>query len=146
MNFFAIGMRPQDFGGTLEAFLSTVHPDDRSQIETALKGMVTHRTACDIDIRLVLPTGADFSVNVQAELVHDDRIKSYSIVGTIQDISERKRSQREIDRLAYFDSLTGLPIRVLFKDRVTQALPMPRGIIPSSPTLSGLGLFQSRQR
>ena len=115
-------MRPQDFEGTLEAFLDTVHPDDRSQIETALKGMVTHRTACDIDIRLVLPTGADFTVNVQAEVVHDDRIKSYSIVGTIQDISERKRSEREIHRLAYFDSLTGLPNRVLFKDRVTQAL------------------------
>lgn len=121
-SFRLIGMRPQDFGGTLEAFLNTVHPDDRSQIETALKGMVTHRTACDIDIRLVLPTGADFSVNVQAEVVHDDRIKSYSIVGTIQDISERKRSEREIHRLANFDSLTGLPNRVLFKDRVTQAL------------------------
>src|SRR5262249_27826800 len=45
-----------------------------------------------------------------------------SIVGTAQDISERKRSEREIHRLAYFDSLTGLPNRVLFKDRVTQAI------------------------
>ena len=49
-------------------------------------------------------------------------LKSYSVVGTIQDISERKRSEREIHRLAYFDILTGLPNRVLFKDRVTQAL------------------------
>ena len=43
-------------------------------------------------------------------------------MGTAQDISERKRSEREIHRLAYYDSLTGLPNRVLFKDRVTQAL------------------------
>ncbi|HLZ33044.1 MAG TPA: EAL domain-containing protein [Nitrospira sp.] len=117
-----MGVRPADFGGTLDAFLQLVHPEDQDSVARALKGILPERKPCDIDHRLVLPNGADFTVNLQAEAVFDDQLKALSIVGTAQDISERKRSEREIHRLAYFDSLTGLPNRMLFKDRVTQAL------------------------
>lgn len=117
-----MGVRPGDFGRTLDAFLQLVHPEDQDRVAKALKGILSERKPCDIDHRLVLPNGADFTVNLQAEAVFDDQLKALSIVGTAQDISERKRSEREIHRLAYFDSLTGLPNRTLFKDRVTQAL------------------------
>ncbi len=116
-----MGARPQDFGGTLEAFLQVVHPEDRTPVREAILRILSERVPCDVDHRIVLPTGADFTVHLQAEAVFDDQLKALSIVGTAQDISERKRSEREIHRLAYFDSLTGLPNRVLFKDRVAQA-------------------------
>lgn len=38
------------------------------------------------------------------------------------DISKTKAAEREVHRLAYFDSLTGLPNRTLLLDRLTQAL------------------------
>lgn len=117
-----MGIRPQDFGGTLDAFLQVVHSEDRERVNDALKRILTERKPCDIDHRIVLPNGADFTVHLQAEAVFDDQLKALSVVGTAQDISERKRSEREIHRLAYYDSLTGLPNRVLFKDRVAQAL------------------------
>ena len=117
-----MGIRPQDFGGTLEAFLQAVDGQDRDRVEKALRRILTDRTPCDIDHRIVLPNGSDFNVNLQAEAIFDDQLKALTIVGTAQDISERKRSEREIHRLAYYDSLTGLPNRVLFKDRVTQAI------------------------
>lgn len=120
--FRLVGIRPQDFGGTFHAFLQLTHPDDRSAVEQAMNGILTKRVPCDLDHRLVLPNGADFTVNLQAEAMFDEQLKALSIVGTAQDISDRKRSEREIHRLAYFDSLTGLPNRVLFKDRVIQAL------------------------
>lgn len=37
---------------------------------------------------------------------------------------ERKRSEAEIKKLAYYDTLTGLPNRVLFSDRLKQAITM----------------------
>lgn len=40
----------------------------------------------------------------------------------IEDITQRKRSQDEIRKLAYSDSLTGLPNRALFWDRLLYAL------------------------
>ena len=117
-----MGIRPQDFGGTLDAYLQAVDIEDRERVHHALTQILTERTPCDIDHRIVLPNGSEFTVNLQAEAIFDDQLKALTIVGTAQDISERKRSEREIHRLAYFDSLTGLPNRVLFKDRVTQAI------------------------
>ncbi len=117
-----MGIRLQDFAGTFDAFLRLVHEEDRERVEEALRGIVSRRAPCKIDHRLVLPNGMDVTVNLQAEAVFDDHKKTYSIVGTAQDITDRKQSEREIHRLAYFDSLTGLPNRVLFKDRIAQAL------------------------
>jgi diguanylate cyclase (GGDEF)-like protein/PAS domain S-box-containing protein len=42
--------------------------------------------------------------------------------GTAQDISERKRSEEQIQFQAYHDALTGLPNRLLLQDRLNQAL------------------------
>lgn len=117
-----IGIRPGDFGGTLDTFLQVVHVEDRERVDDALKHILTERKPCDIDHRIVLPHGADFAVHLQAEAVFDDQLQALTIIGTAQDITDRKQSEREIYRLAYFDSLTGLANRVLFKDRLTQAL------------------------
>lgn len=43
---------------------------------------------------------------------------------TIRYTIERKRAQAEIKKLAYYDMLTGLPNRVLFADRLKQAIVM----------------------
>jgi len=43
-------------------------------------------------------------------------------IGIFSDISQRKAAQEQIQRLAHFDALTGLPNRSLLKDRVNHAL------------------------
>ena len=93
-----LGVRPQDFGGTFEAFLNLIHPDDRPVVTGALERLVSQHTPCDIDHRVVLPNGTDFI------------------------ITARKQAERAIHQLAYYDSLTGLANRVLFKDRLSNAL------------------------
>ena len=40
----------------------------------------------------------------------------------INDVTDSKKAQQEIERLAYYDTLTGLPNRVLIKDRLQQAV------------------------
>ncbi|CAI8877086.1 diguanylate cyclase [Methylococcus capsulatus] len=52
---------------------------------------------------------------------NDEQILTHYVV-TFVDISERKRAQQEIEQLAYFDPLTGLPNRRLFLERLNQAI------------------------
>jgi len=117
-----IGVRQQDFPGTLRAFLDAVAQDDRMPVEQGLRNMLLDQGPCDLDHRIRLPNGAYCIVHLQAEVVRDEARQIVTVIGTTQDISDRKRTELEIHQLAYYDSLTGLPNRVLFKDRLTQAM------------------------
>ena len=55
-------------------------------------------------------------------LVRDDDGQPESILAINTNISARKATEREIQRLAFYDALTGLPNRVLLMDRMRQAL------------------------
>lgn len=44
------------------------------------------------------------------------------VVGTCMDITERKRAEKLVEHMAYYDSLTGLPNRRLFKLDVNEAI------------------------
>ena len=49
-------------------------------------------------------------------------LKSGGWVATIEDITERKRAEEKIAHLAHYDALTDLPNRVLFHEKLEQAL------------------------
>jgi diguanylate cyclase (GGDEF)-like protein/PAS domain S-box-containing protein len=64
--------------------------------------------------------GSHFPVEYWATpIVRNDRIDGTVI--TFHDISERKRSEAEIQHLAFHDALTGLPNRLLFKEEMGRA-------------------------
>lgn len=44
------------------------------------------------------------------------------VLAIVRDITERKTAEQQIIQLAYYDSLTGLPNRLLFKDRLGQSI------------------------
>jgi diguanylate cyclase (GGDEF)-like protein/PAS domain S-box-containing protein len=46
--------------------------------------------------------------------------------GTVEDITDRKRAEEQVQFLAYYDALTGLPNRTLLRDRLEQALASAR--------------------
>ena len=55
-------------------------------------------------------------------LVRDDEGRPESILAINSDIGHRKATEREIQRLAFYDPLTGLPNRMLLMDRMAHAL------------------------
>jgi diguanylate cyclase (GGDEF)-like protein/PAS domain S-box-containing protein len=49
-----------------------------------------------------------------------------AVVVNYRDVSQRKTAERQLEYQAYHDSLTGLPNRLLFRDRVTNAITYAR--------------------
>jgi PAS domain S-box-containing protein len=67
----------------------------------------------------------DKSIIWISENVHAVRDKAGNILyfeGTVEDITASKRAKAEIEHLAFHDSLTNLPNRALFRDRLSTAL------------------------
>ncbi|MBI2471083.1 MAG: EAL domain-containing protein [Planctomycetes bacterium] len=93
------GRTPQSFGVTYDAFLNSVHPDDREFLRESVNKALYERTPYSIDHRIVLPDGSERIVHAQAEVVFDGTGKAVQMNGTVQDITERKRAEEEIRRL-----------------------------------------------
>ncbi|HKJ88624.1 MAG TPA: diguanylate cyclase, partial [Gammaproteobacteria bacterium] len=57
-----------------------------------------------------------------ASTVRDDQNGIQAYLGIFSDITQKKREESRLQRLAYYDPLTGLPNRATFKDRLEQAI------------------------
>jgi diguanylate cyclase (GGDEF)-like protein/PAS domain S-box-containing protein len=62
------------------------------------------------------------TVATHLTLVRDDEGRPQSVLEIETDITQRKEAEREIENLAFFDPLTGLPNRRLLLDRLQHAL------------------------
>ena len=79
-----------------------------------------------LDRRYIRKDGGIVWGSLTATVARDtDGAIQYFIV-VIEDISERKRAEAEVERLALYDPLTSLPNRRLFADRLQHALAVAR--------------------
>jgi PAS domain S-box-containing protein len=90
------GLSPQQFGATYEAFLNSVHPDDREFINSAVKEALSGNKPYYIDHRIVLPDGTVRIVHEQAEVTFHETGKPIRMIGTVQDVTDSKRAEEEL--------------------------------------------------
>ena len=91
------GLEPQQFEGTQQAFFARVHPDDRQSILDLAERVYRGEEPYDIEHRIVLPDGLERVVHEHAELVVDGQGRPLKLIGTVQDITERKRAQQIVE-------------------------------------------------
>ena len=92
-------LAPEEFGGTFEAFLETVHPDDLPAIREAYRKSVHVKGAFEIDHRILTPGGRVKHVREHWEVFRNEAGKPVRSVGTILDITEQVLARQEIQRL-----------------------------------------------
>lgn len=119
-----LGLQPQGFIATYEAFLEAVHPDDRQAVHSSYaESLREGRDTYEIEHRVVRKlTGEIRYVHEKCEHVRNGSGKIIRSVGMIQDITERKGHEDQLLYLANYDILTALPNRNLLNDRFNQAI------------------------
>ncbi|GAB4302990.1 MAG: hypothetical protein Kow0096_24870 [Thiohalomonadaceae bacterium] len=110
-------------------FLAAIHPEDRDMVDQAYRDSLRTRRPYKLEHRLRMKDGRIKYVEEQGETTYATFGKPIHSYGTVQDISERhlthaqlQEKQQHLDRLAHYDSLTGLPNRMLFRARLEQSL------------------------
>jgi len=107
-------------------FLDHVHPDDQAAGRAALDEVLAGSSSFALDLRFAQKGRHTRVLHAQGEAVYDDLGRATRVMGTLQDITERTAAENRIKFLAYYDSLTNLPNRVLFTERLRGMLATAR--------------------
>ena len=93
------GLAPQPFGATYNAFLDSIHADDRQQVIDAVNASVADANVpYSIEHRVVRPRGEVRVVEERGLVYRDADGKPVRMIGTVHDITEQKRTDEELRR------------------------------------------------
>lgn len=105
-----------------QGFQGITHPGDLGNDLSNLYQLLAKQIPnYQLEKRYCHKSGTTVWVLQSASLVHDADGDPRHVIFQIQDISDRKKAEESIHHAAFHDSLTGLPNRTLFSDRLSMA-------------------------
>lgn len=90
------GVAPGVFTITYESFLTAVHDEDRAKVKQAVDEALHHRHPFHLGFRIVHPDGSERLVFAQGEVSRDKTGRPLRMVGTLQDVTDRKRGEEAL--------------------------------------------------
>ena len=107
---------------TVDNFKDYINVADTAYVNRCLRKAIHAKTADTIEFRVVTASQRERYVSQQIEPVLDERARLVGLIGTVQDITERKKQENKIWHLAYYDEITQLPNRVFFLTFLTKTI------------------------
>ncbi len=102
--FRIFGVEPGTFAGTYEAFLECIHPGDREAVNAAYSSSVDKgQEGYETEHRIIrADTGATRWVHEKCIHLRDAKGRIVRSIGFVQDITERKQSESELEQAKQF--------------------------------------------
>lgn len=91
-----LGLTPDGSRPDYRTFLAAVHRDDRALVRRAVRALLAERRPYSLDCRVRGADGVVRIVQFQAEAVPGAATQRLKVVGTIQDVTERKGIEHEL--------------------------------------------------
>jgi PAS domain S-box-containing protein len=90
----------RDFVPSFEANSQYIHPDDVARYIESFKHSMQTGEPLDIEIRVVHGDGTQNPCHAKGKIIHDDAGQPVRFIGTLMDITQRKRAEERIKHLA----------------------------------------------
>ncbi len=117
-----LGLKAGELSSKADAFASHMHPADRERFKLLLWSMKERADGeMRIDFRMRHVDNSYRWLELEAAGAPSSDRRNLRCVGLVRDVTDAKRAQERLLHDAVFDSLTGLPNRELFLDRLAIA-------------------------
>lgn len=94
--FRIYGLPSQQFIPTFESYMERIYPEDRTFVRKVIDTALLDHQAFSFEHRLIRPDGKIRTVYAQGEVVLNDAGQPITMIGTGQDITERKRFEEQL--------------------------------------------------
>jgi diguanylate cyclase (GGDEF)-like protein/PAS domain S-box-containing protein len=114
--------KPRDWRPSQKDVLDLVVLKDRARVLESIYGAFSSRNS-SVALECCISVGQQLlHLHSELRIEYAANGAPMQVLGTVQDISELKTYQQRLHALAFYDALTELPNRELFKERLQQAL------------------------
>jgi len=117
----ALGYSKQEL--MYQDFSSVVYEEDREYVQQLFASIFKEKIAIvEAELRKVRKDGSIIWERQRSQLIYNNDGETLELRIICRDITERKQVEEQLRQNAFHDALTGLPNRVLFIDRLEQAI------------------------
>lgn len=117
-----LGRRPGEDWCGLGPLLESTHARDKARVVTWFEELMDSREPKELTHCIIGPDGEERYLRQFVEPRQEGAARPMRLYGAVQDITRLREAEDHIHRLAYFDSLTGLPNRFFFLQFLEQTL------------------------
>jgi len=118
------GLEPGAPAPSFDTYIETIHPEDRESFQTAIATALDGAGVFELDYRVVWPDRSIHWTHGAGRLFRDDAGRPLRMIGTGQDITERRRILEDRDRLLADERRAGA-FREAFVDVISHELRTP---------------------
>jgi PAS domain S-box-containing protein len=102
--FRLFGFDPQRGLPMFDQWLERIHPEDRDKMKAASEKTFLTKVNCDVEFRIVKPDGTVKHIHASGHPVLSSTGELVQVLGTVVDVTERKRAEEARDRLRQLEA------------------------------------------